>query len=250
VFRWSNPEVGDVYGNVFVWTPKQPLADGAARSRDESTFRSQQSAGRPLVVGSLFHWFSSGPVVGGKPSTMEHELISLAEEPIAAKFHGQEVWATREAGVKFADVPKASAPAASEAQRNAQLRQLAKEFTGMGVFRTSPGNLQLRLLPQPIYRYSAAEDGVLTGGLFAFVRATDPEILLLIEARGTEGGARWQFAAVRSHSMAELWLEHDGQRVWQAEPLAVQETFEKHNRPYTAFKFREIPEFLKGTGDR
>src|SRR5262245_40885034 len=52
VLRWSNPDRGEVHGNVFVWTRE----------------------GRPLVVGSLFKWFS--------PHThMAHEFHSLAEEP-------------------------------------------------------------------------------------------------------------------------------------------------------------------------
>src|SRR4051812_13774125 len=37
VLKWSNPERGEVHGNVFLWT------------RD----------GRPLVVGSLYKWFTT-----------------------------------------------------------------------------------------------------------------------------------------------------------------------------------------------
>src|SRR4051812_8729485 len=51
VLQWSNPSAGQVYGNVFLWT----------------------SGGRPVVVGSLFKWFS--------PHThMSHEFQSLAEQ--------------------------------------------------------------------------------------------------------------------------------------------------------------------------
>jgi len=221
VLRWSNPEVGNVYGNVFVWT------------RNE----------RPLVVGSLFHWLAAQP-------TMEHEFHSLAAEPVSAEFQGEKVWETRESGVAFADIPQAPQPAASEAQRLLQLRQLAKEFTGVGKFGQNPSDQELRLLPQPIHRYAAPQEQVLAGGLFSFVRTTDPEILLIIEARSTatpgpEARSRWQFAAVRMHSTADLWLKHGTQKVWQAEPLEIQEIFTVHERPYTAFKFREIPESLK-----
>src|SRR5262245_38822071 len=49
VLRWSNPDRGEIHGNVFLWT------------RDT----------RPLVVGSLFKWFT--------PHThMSHEFQSLA----------------------------------------------------------------------------------------------------------------------------------------------------------------------------
>src|SRR5262245_39882496 len=131
VLRWSNPDNGEVHGNVFLWT------------RD----------GRPLVVGSLFKLFS--------PHThMAHEFQSLAEEPLTARFHSALVWKTKEAGVRFVDVPKAPAPAANEAQRILQLKQLAKDFTGS---KKNPSGVEteLRLLPQPIHRYSAPKQGIL-----------------------------------------------------------------------------------------
>jgi hypothetical protein len=216
VFRWSNPVVGDIHGNVFVWT----------------------RGARPLAVGSFFHYFSARP-------TMEHEFHSLAEAPLAATFHGERVWATKEAGVAFAKIADAPEPAPSQSQRSLQLKQLAKGFTGRGVFGKNSTEQELRLLPQPLYRYEAPDEGILTGGLFAFVRATDPEILLLIEARNGKKAADWHFAAARMHSIAELSLYLRDEPIWHATPLPLKELFEKHERPYTAFKFRKIPEFLQ-----
>jgi hypothetical protein len=44
---------------------------------------------------------------------------------------------------------------------------------------------ELRLLPKPLYRYASRSQKVLDGALFAYVwtRGTDPEWLLLLEAR-------------------------------------------------------------------
>ena len=57
--------------------------------------------------------------------------------------------------------------------------------------------------------------------------------------------ARWQFAATRMHSIAELRLRHQDRPVWEAEPLPVKDVFEKHVLAYTAFRFKELPDFLK-----
>jgi hypothetical protein len=218
VLRWSNPEAGQVHGNVYLWT------------RD----------GRPQAAGCLFNWFSP------PAARMEHEFHSFAEGPLSAKFHGNTVWKTSEPGVRFSDVPGAAAPAANEAQRLLQLKQLAKEFSGAGKFPTNASDLALRLLPQPIHRYSAPKQGIITGGLFAFVRGTDPEIFLLIEARGKDAASvRWQFGATRMHSMARLWLRHQDKQIWSVEPLPLKKIFETHALPYTAFKFKEVPDFLK-----
>jgi hypothetical protein len=216
VLKWSNPDRGEVHGNVFVWT------------RDE----------RPLVVGSLFKWFS--------PHThMSHEFQSLAEGPLGAKFHGKQEWKTSESGVKFTDVPKADAPAADKTKRLLQMKQLAKDFSGDKKEKEDVNATELRLLPQPVYDYSAPKQGIVSGGLFALVHGTDPEIWVLIEARGESAEkARWQFAAARMNSVA-MELRHKGAKVWSAEVLSQKDIYGAHERAYTSFGFPKIPDFLK-----
>lgn len=215
--KWSNPGVSDVQGNVFLWTRE----------------------GRPLVVGSLTKWFSPR-------SVMQHEFHSLAEEPLRARFHGDLVWTTSEVGVQFAAVPDAAAPAAKEAQRILELRKLAQEFSATAKYRNAPSDTALRLLPRPIHSYAAPNQGVMSGGLFAFVRGTDPEIFLLIEVRGNDAAtARWQFAAARMTNMAELRLRRQEKPVWEAGLLPWKDVSGRHELPYTAFAFNVVPDFLK-----
>jgi len=220
--KWSNPSASDIQGNVFVWT------------RD----------GRPLVVGCFMKWFSPR-------SVMQHEFHSLAEERLSAKFHGSPVWATDDAGLKFADIPGAPAPGAGETQRVLQLKKLAKEFSATAHYRNTTADTELRLLPQPIHSYTAPKQGVLSGGLFAFVRGTDPELWLLVEARGKDAAtARWQFAAARMTNMAELRLRHHDKQVWEVGLLPWKEVSGSHEGPYTAYEFKELPGFLKEAIDK
>ena len=53
---------------------------------------------------------------------------------------------------------------------------------------------QLRLLPTPVYRYSVPKLGVKDGALFTYVLGTDPEVLLLIEARKEGDAENWLIA--------------------------------------------------------
>jgi hypothetical protein len=215
ILKWSNPDRGEVHGNVFLWT----------------------RGGRPFVVGSLYKWFT--------PHThMSHEFQSLSHEPITASFHGQPVWKTAEAGVTFVDLPDAPPPASQDTQRQLQTKQLAKNFAGSKVERDDPKEIELRLLPQPIYRYAAPNHGVLSGGLFTLVHGTDPEIFVLIEARDERsGGARWKYAAARMNSV-EVRLRYLDKQVWSAAELPWKDVHD-HRHAYTTFGFQQIPDFLK-----
>ena len=117
VLRWSNPSVGEVHGNVFLWT----------------------SGGQPAVVGSIFKWFS--------PHThMSHEFHSLAEQPLTGKFDGKEVWVCEEPGVRFSALAGAPQPAEGKLQRLLQMRELA---AGCAVTKRERDDSasELRLLP-------------------------------------------------------------------------------------------------------
>jgi hypothetical protein len=217
--KWSNPANSDIQGSLFVWT------------RD----------GRPLVVGSFHKWFS----LRAATTHWQHEFHSLAEGPLRAKFHSQSVWTTGEAGLKLVAVPDVPAPAANKAQRLLQLRKLAKEFSADALYRNANRDFELRLLPQPIHTYAAPKQGILEGGLFAFVRSTDPELFLLIEARGKDAAnARWQFAAARMTNQAELRLRHQDKRVWEESPFPGRDVMVTHKLAYAAFDFNRLPDFL------
>jgi hypothetical protein len=146
ILRWSNPQAGEIYGNVFLWT----IDD------------------RPAAVGSLFKWFT--------PHThMSHEFHSLAEAPLAGTFEGRAVWRTSQPGLAFVSLPGAPPPADSAVQRLLAMKRLAKDFTATKISRDD-SKQELRLLTQPIYRYAVLEQQILDGALFVHVQGTDPEV--------------------------------------------------------------------------
>jgi len=204
VLRWSNPSVGEIHGNVFLWTRNT----------------------RPVAVGSLFKWFS--------PHThTSHEFQSLSEQTFTASYDGKDVWAVKQPGVKFMALDKVEAPADSAPRRLVQMRAIARRFSGEETTREGEDQ-KLRLLPQPIYRYQAPKEDVVDGGIFAFVLGTDPEILLQLEARADrEGNSRWYFAAGRMQNIV-LRLKVDDHEVWSVQQLEWATAFD-HSQPYTLF---------------
>lgn len=202
VLRWSNPVRKTSDGAVFVW-----LADG-----------------RPEVVASLYRYDSDDL------SHEDHEFQSLALTGLSSSRDGTAVWLPRTAGVTFALIPDAPAPAATPAERLRQMRALAQQFRAS--FDLPKDQSELRRLSQPILRYEARQADVADGALFAFVLTTDPEVLLLIEARPESGTLRWHYAFARM-SMVNLRAEHKEKRVWSVD---WQDKGGPLDKPYTTLE--------------
>ena len=147
---------------------------------------------------------------------MCHELHSLSEAVLVVDRDSPNTWEPQAPGLELKPVPGAPTPAASPAQRAIQIRALAREFSGRSLS-DSDQSWELRLLPSPLYRYESTDPDVIDGAVFALVSSagTDPEIILLLEARKTPEGPRWTFGAARFSDMS-LWLKHKDQEVWNA----------------------------------
>jgi hypothetical protein len=163
--------------------------------------------GRPAAIVSLEYWLRADT---DEPRLM-YELVSLARFP----FTISSPWAklpTDGAPPDFVALDAADKPAAGEKQRLVQLRALARRFAvsekNMGEFAS------LRLLPQPIDRYSDADRDIVDGGLFMFVYGTNPEAALWLEA-GKDG---WRYSVARM-TWAEVVVQFDGKDVARFEQL-------------------------------
>ena len=93
-------------------------------------------------------------------------------------------------------------------------RRLAKDFSAY--MNRRGDRWDMRLLPTPLLEYQEPSEEILGGGLFAFVAySTDPEILLLLEARQSANGPAWYFQPVR-FSDKSLYLKFKDMPVWES----------------------------------
>jgi len=148
--------------------------------------------GRPQVFACFFRYKWEGHV--GEA----HEFHSLATVPLVASLGGRPLWHPQSPGIRPEPFPGVPRPAATAAERLRQIRGLAREFKVS--VDLEKGGTELRQLSQPLFRYESKSDGA----LFAFVMATDPEALLLIDERPAEKGPAWHYAFARmsNHSLA------------------------------------------------
>lgn len=185
--RWSNPQVGRVYGDVFFF-----LNDG-----------------RPEAATCIYRFFSPYQSLNG-------ELVSLSDGPLTLKRESKTVWSP-ETGVTFQAVPEAMAPADDKASRLRQMRTLARGFEAIltDTRNEVTGAPQtLRLLSQPVFRFEDSQTRKTDGAVFTFVVSTDPEAFLVLESRPDSGGKPcWEFALARMNRDA-ISIRYGGKEVW------------------------------------
>jgi hypothetical protein len=173
--------------------------------------------GRPEVIGTF--WRSTDRNTG-RPR-WPHAFHSLSEHPITAHFDERPVWNPKTPGLQFRPVEGTEQPADKSWRRLAQMRALAREFSVAGIYGRLDDTTRrpLRLLTQPVFRYEPPGGIVRDGAIFAYsadVVVTDPDALLILEARQANGQLRWEYAFARFH-FVELTGYHRDQQVWKVE---------------------------------
>jgi hypothetical protein len=188
-------------------TPATPAAEPLHRRTDPT---------RPFSGGALWAWRVSGrpvAVVGVEDyGYWSLEFVSLSTGRLKADDGAGTGWNPSKGGIAYREIPGAPEPAADPAGRLRQIRELARKFTGRENW--DQRDHALRLLPHPIDRYADPGSGVMDGAIFLYANGTNPEILLMIEAR-RQGDAppKWSFAAAPL-GKASLYLNIGSREVW------------------------------------
>jgi hypothetical protein len=173
--------------------------------------------GRPraLITTELHRLFFGSPRI-------VCEYLSLTPTPFSAT--GRDCrWAPEGTALEFKPVPGAEAPDDSPQRRLLQARAIAKRFAGNELVEKE--KCELRLLPQPIDRYSPSSADRADGAIFLLAFGTNPEVALFIESDGNS----WNYAAGRLTGAATVVLTIDGSTAWEGAPVRY-----GFNSPYSA----------------
>ncbi len=189
ILRWTNPGVGRVYGDVYIWT----------------------RSGRPEAVISFYKAWQPK-----YDFTAEMHSLSLSE--VSAERDGVLLWQPQK-GITLDAVPDAAKPAESAARRLQQMREMAGRFSARLVDRRvklEGERQELRLLTQPLYRYRSTAPEVVDWALFGIVLGTDPEVFLIIEARQNGDERTWQYGLARMN-VDPIAVSYKDKEVWRVE---------------------------------
>ncbi len=190
LLNWTNPVRQQERGAVYIWSLNE----------------------RPYAIGSLFTYEYENKVFS------KHEFHSLSTKPLKSSYDGKLAWTPKTAGIEWRQFKDAPDVASTHNARLLQFRQLCRPFRGELI---DPKNerTELRLVSRPLITYSAPKQHVLDGALFSLAVATDPEVLILIEAfeedvnGSLQKGFRYGFARFHYWNL----VVYDGDtKVWEA----------------------------------
>jgi len=195
--------------------PADPLA-----AIDEPILRWSNPVRNFFSDGSLFLWLNENqPAAVATVSIRGNgdvwlEAASLSPDALRCLRRGNDFWTPSKGSLVRQRIPDAPAPAATARMRLVQMRRLCERFAA----RTEPQGEQpseLRLLPQPIYRYGEDASEITDGALFALTETTDPEAILLLEAVRPPGAeaAYWRYTLAKMTSRP-IVARLDGKQVW------------------------------------
>jgi hypothetical protein len=189
---------------------KQPVLHRAQEvqgSSKGSVFLWVEPSGRPAAICDVFL----------EGTGLFNEWHSLSASPLRAESSNGVLFNATVPGLEWKPIPNAQALAETQSGRDRQARRLAERFSADLVDRKNV-RFHLRLLTTPLHRYDTIDSLISRGGaLFTFCQQTDPELLLLIEARRSGAGYRWEYA-VAGFSDMDLYLRLDGREVWRDVP--------------------------------
>lgn len=207
LLRWQNTINKSVHGNIFIWTKD----------------------GRPELVSSIYQFYSP-------KQEFSAEFQSLSLGPLRMEKDGRTVWTPKKPGVVLMPFDGDVAPASLKPQRLRQMRQLAESF--QAELKDYNGeSYRLRLMSQPLFRYESTDPQVLDGALFSYTYTTDPDLLVVVEARKTNDGYQWMYGLARMN-VGELKVSYNNREVFRVDRL---ERFSQMEGVYTLFMDLSLP---------
>jgi len=182
----------------------------SARDNADGTLWAWGRKGRPLAVLETYYNTKSGGL-RANAITLTGTRLVIAKTPAASGT----LWQPRSAQIQPVAFPDAPAPSDRLAVRLRQAKELAQRLSAHEFWDPDNTRSELRLLIQPVHRYSDPEAKIHDGAVFVLAHGTNPEVLVLIEALGdSREASRWHYSLARLGS-AELHMEIDGKEVWR-----------------------------------
>ena len=209
---FEEPGAEPIRRHMLVEEPLLRYSD-ADRGMLDGTLWAYGSAGRPVAILEMYR-------SRGGDARYRHATTGTCDRPLKLRGAPGIEWTPKSSAIIWDALDADQPPAADEGPRLRQMKALAKRFTAWQIFEPTAQREELRLLAQPLLRYSDAKEKVRDGAVFALALGTNPEALLFIEARDDDQGrAAWHYGWARRGTSGPVHGFLDGEEVWSVKRL-------------------------------
>ena len=202
---------------------------------------------RRFIDATMWIWTERGrPVACQKIEARLHQdtdrpqwgycFTSLAEGKLSVSWAEDRKYESTEPGIAFQPVPGAPLPASRTTERRRQARDIARALSGRILINPrTDASAEMRLLTTPLYEYTLPGSDLLAGAMFGFeTNGTNPDLLVLVEARGQAGKPTWHIAPARM-TTGGITLSYRDEKVWEAPFVSP------HDGPFANWLFFNTP---------
>lgn len=193
-----------------VLSPRPLLTFGdAARNNESGTLWAWTTAGRPMAF--VENYRPEGDVKG---AAWIHALTLSSPALVELDIATARQWKPGKSHFEMRRCPDNVAAVAETApQRLRQMKEISRRFQAHEFWDPKNSRFELRLLVQPVLRYSDEAAPIVDAAVFVFAHGTNPEVLLQIEAHRENDIATWKYGLIRLGS-AEMHVAVDDREVW------------------------------------
>ena len=181
------------HGKVYLWTDK----------------------GRPIIIGAAFSGKVDTPPGAPGARSLGIKFNSLVAGSVIGSRFDNVFWQCDDPGPKWKEELSDVVPSDNRTTRLSHMKSIVRQFTG------NRNTSQLRLLPQPIYRYPENTAGAKDGAIFSLSTGTEPGAYIQIESREN----LWYLTCYRDGAV-EVEIRNGDEIVWLFDKVAKQDLYQ------------------------
>lgn len=186
----------------------------SARFILDATLWAWTKNGRPVAVCKMegMRGFAAAP---DKPRWLYNLSSFSSDGLVEAEWNFGHRWTARKSPLRLVELSDGPKPSKSKNGRMIQLKKIARRFTSTMYITPTKQQLEMRLLPTPVYRYSHPESGLRDAAIFGLASyGTNPDALFAIELQDEKGSPSvWKYGVV-GMTQGALSVRLDGEQVW------------------------------------
>jgi hypothetical protein len=215
--------------------------DDQPRRFIDATIWAWTHEGRPVAFQKI-EALDPGPATA--IPTWQYCFASMSTDRLAVEWTPNRRFRSTEPGIVFRPLADSPPVVEGNTQRKRQAREIMRKFSAsIFIDPKDVSDQQMRFLTTPLFEYADPQTKVFRGAVFGFsTNGTNPDLLVLLEARGDKARSIWHAGPARMTSGA-VTLRYQESEIWKVDHV------DPSQAPFPTWTFFTTPRTTSPSGD-